>query len=124
MLTDQEFRAYSLSFGGGATMVLTARSTGSPAKYVTIIAQPDFYGKPQVLLKQVTDTDELDIMPRMRLIDAVDTVGNGRADLLFELRGHTFRQFAIYRIADGVATRVFVTQPSSIGPAGGESGNS
>lgn len=119
MLTDEEFHAYSLSFGGGATMVLTARTAGSPTRYVTIIAQPDFYGKPQVLLKHVTEGDELDVMPRMRLIDAVDTVGNGRADLLFELRGQTFRQFAIYRIADGAATQVFVTQAASIGPANG-----
>jgi hypothetical protein len=113
MLTDEEFRAYNLSFGGGATMVLSARATGDPVKYVTIIAQPDFYGKPQVLLKQVTTTNELDVMPRMQLVDAVDTVGNGRADLLFELRGQTFRQFAIYRINGGTATQVFVTQPVS-----------
>lgn len=119
MLTDEEFHAYSLSFGGGATLVFTARTSGTPAKYVTIIAQPDFYGKAQLLLKQVTNADELDVMPRMRLIDAVDTVGNGRADLLFELRGQTFRQFAIYRVYNGTATQVFVTQPASIGPAGG-----
>ncbi|MGB7135796.1 MAG: hypothetical protein WBD46_10950, partial [Acidobacteriaceae bacterium] len=113
MLTDEEFRAFNLSFGGGATMVLTARVTGDPVRYVTLIAQPDFYGKPQVLLKQVTTGNELDVIPQMRLIDAVDTIGNGRADLLFELRGQTFRQFAIYRIDGGVATRVFVTQPTA-----------
>ena len=113
MLTDEEFRAFNLSFGGGATMVLTARVTGDPVRYVTIIAQPDFYGKPQVLLKQVTTGNELDVIPQMRLIDAVDTIGNGRADLLFELRGQTFRQFAIYRIDGGAATRVFVTQPTA-----------
>jgi len=113
MLTDEEFRAYNLSFGGGATMVLSARATGDPVRYVTIIAQPDFYGKPQILLRQVTSGNELDVIPRMQLVDAVDTVGNGRADLLFELRGQTFRQFAIYRINGGTATRVFVTQPVS-----------
>ncbi|HEX4036875.1 MAG TPA: hypothetical protein VHX37_02355 [Acidobacteriaceae bacterium] len=113
MLTDEEFHAFNLSFGGGATMVLTARVTGDPVKYVTIVAQPDFYGKPQVLLKQVTSGNELDVFPRMRLVDAVDTIGNGRADLLFELRGQTFRQFAIYRIDGGQATRVFVTQPTA-----------
>lgn len=115
MLTDEEFKAYSLSFGGGATMVLTARSAGEPEKYVTIIAAPDFYGNPKVLLQQVTSDASLDVSPRYRLIDAVDTQGSGRADLLFELRGSTYRQFAIYRIAEGTATEAFVTQPAPVG---------
>ncbi len=112
-LADEDFRAYSLSFGGGATMVLTAQSTSKPVKYVTIVAQPDFYGQPKVLLKQVTSDNQLDLIPRLRLVDAVDTEGNGRADLIFELRGETYRQFAIYRIAGGTATQAFVTQPTA-----------
>jgi hypothetical protein len=112
-LADEDFRTYSLSFGGGATMVLTARSTGTPVKYVTIVAEPDFYGQPKVLLKQVTSDGSLDVSPRFRLVDAVDTAGNGRADLIFELRGETYRQFAIYRIAGGTATEAFVTQPTA-----------
>jgi hypothetical protein len=112
-LADEDFRTYSLSFGGGATMVLTARSTGTPVKYVTIVAEPDFYGQPKVLLKQVTSDDALDVSPRYHLVDAVDTAGNGRADLIFELRGQTYRQFAIYRIAGGTAAEAFVTQPTS-----------
>jgi hypothetical protein len=113
VLADEDFRTYSLSFGGGATMVLSAHSTGTPVKYVTIVAEPDFYGQPKVLLKQVTADNALDVSPRFRLVDAVDTEGNGRADLIFELRGQTFRQFAIYRIAGGTATRVFETQPTA-----------
>lgn len=113
MLADEQFKAYSLSFGGGATMVLTAHSAESPTKYVTIIAAPDFYGNPKVLLQQVTSEDGLDVSPRYRLVDAVDTEGNGRADLIFELRGRTYRQFAIYRIAEGTATEAFVTQPTA-----------
>jgi hypothetical protein len=113
MLADETFTSYSLSFGGGATMVLTARSTTTPAKYVAIVAAPDFYGNPKVLLQQVTGDNQLDVAPRYRLVDAVDTEGNGRADLLFELRGQTYRQFAIYRIADGMATQVFTTQPAA-----------
>jgi hypothetical protein len=112
-LADEDFRCYSLSFGGGATMVLTAHSTGTPVKYVTIVAQPDFYGQPKVLLKEVTSDNALDVAPRYRLVDAVDTEGNGRADLIFELRGQTYRQFAIYRIAGGTATQVFQTQPTA-----------
>jgi hypothetical protein len=112
-LADEEFKAYSLSFGGGATMVLTGHSTTTPVKYVTIVAEPDFYGQPKVLLQQVTSENALDVSPRYRLVDAVDTAGNGRADLIFELRGQTYRQFAIYRIAAGTATQAFVTQPTA-----------
>jgi len=112
-LADEQFKTYSLSFGGGATMVLTARSADTPTKYVTIIAAPDFYGNPKVMLQQVTNDAQLDVSPRYRLIDAVDTEGNGRADLLFELRGRTYRQFAIYRIAEGTATEAFVTQATT-----------
>jgi hypothetical protein len=115
MLADEQFKAYSLSFGGGATMVLTARSASEPEKYVTIIAAPDFYGNPKVLMQQVTSDAALDVSPRYRLIDAVDTEGNGHAELLFELRGRTYRQFAIYRIAEGTATEAFVTQPTPVG---------
>ena len=113
VLADEEFHAYSLSFGGGATMVFTAQSASKPVKYVTIVAQPDFYGQPKVLLKQVSSDNDLDVTPRYRLVDAVDTEGNGRADLIFELRGETYRQFAIYRIAGGTATQAFVTQPTA-----------
>jgi hypothetical protein len=112
-LDNVQFRVFSLTFGGGATMVLSARTQTSPVQYVTIIAQPDFYGNPQVLFKQITSGNTLDAVPRMRLIDAVDTTGNGRGDLIFELRGYTYRQFAIYSIYNGTATRVFVTQPIS-----------
>lgn len=112
-LADEEFHAYSLSFGGGATMVLTARTADAPYKYVTVVAQPDFYGQPQVLLKQVTSDNQMDAIPRMRLVDAVDTAGTGRADLIFEMRGRTYRQFAIYRIAGGTATKAFETQATA-----------
>jgi hypothetical protein len=61
----------------------------------------------------VTSDDALDVSPRYHLVDAVDTAGNGRADLIFELRGQTYRQFAIYRIAGGTAAEAFVTQPTS-----------
>lgn len=109
---DVQFKVYSLSFGGGATMVYSAHVNSDPGKYVTIIAQPDFYGNPQILLKQVANADNLDATPRMKLIDAIDTQGNRRGDLIFELRGQTYRQFAIYRIAGGKASPVFLTQPT------------
>jgi hypothetical protein len=114
LLTDEEFSTFGLTLGGGATLVLSAHTTTTPEKYVTVIAQPDFYGNAQVLLKQVASADSLDVTPRMRLVDAVDTEGTGRGDLIFELRGQTYREFAIYRVGEGQASQVFVTQPATI----------
>ena len=111
-LMDESFQAYELSYSGGATLVFTAKTAdANDPKYVTLIAQPDFYGNPRVLFQQVTSEDMLDITPRMGLIDAVDTDGDNRAELIFELRGKTQRQFAIYRVTGGEAEQVFVTDP-------------
>jgi len=113
-LEDEEFKAYELSFGGGATLVFSAKSgEGDQTKYVTIIAQPDFNGVPQILFKQVTDEAELDVVPRMRLVDAVDTDADNRAELIFELAGKTEQQFAIYKVQDRAVEQVFSTGGSA-----------
>ena len=91
--------------------MLTAHTDGPPAqqKYVTLIAQPDLYGSLLVLFKSVADGAHLDDTPRMRLVDAVDALADNRGELLFELRGKTQRQFALYRVLRGSATQLFVT---------------
>jgi hypothetical protein len=109
-LADEQFKAYELSYSGGATLILTAKTgEGDAEKDVTVIAQPDFYGVPHVVLQSVTDAAHLDMTPRMRLIDAVDTDGDNRAELIFELRNATDRQFAIYKVAGGKAEQVFAS---------------
>ncbi len=82
-------------------------------KYATIIAQPDFNGVPQVIFKQVTSEDELDVLPRMILVDAADTDADNRAELIFEMAGKTDRQYAIYRVADRSVEQVFSTAGAS-----------
>ncbi len=122
MFADKDFHAYELSYSGGATLVFSAKATVTPAaaskgtgaaleKYVTIIAQPDFDGVPQVRLQSVTDAAHFDITPRMRLVDAVDTDGDNRAELVFELRRATDRQFAIYKVRGAHAEQAFATEP-------------
>ena len=112
-LEDEKFNIFELSYNGGATAVLTAKTTGSDgeARYVTLIAQPDFYGTPQIFFKKLTSDKALDIVPRMRLIDAADTDGDGRAELIFELRGKTGRSFGIYRLSSGHVFEAFNTGP-------------
>jgi hypothetical protein len=116
-LADEQFRVFELAYGSGATLVLTAH-TDAPAtqqKFVTLIAQPDLYGSLLVLFKSITDAAHLDDTPRMRLVDAVDALADNRGELLFELRGETQRQFALYRIMRGTADKLFVTGGGAFG---------
>jgi hypothetical protein len=110
-LLDEEFRVFELAYGSGATLVLSARTDGplKQQKFVTLIAQPDLYGSLLVLFKNLTDAAHLDQKPRMRLVDAVDALADNRGELLFELRGSTERQFALYRVLRGTAKELFVT---------------
>jgi hypothetical protein len=84
-------------------------ANGPKQKFVTIVAQPDLYGGIMVLYKSVTDSAHLDETPRMRLVDAVDAMGDNRGELLFELRGQTQRQFALFRVLRGSAEQLFAT---------------
>lgn len=115
-LTNEQFDAYGLSYSGGATLVFTAQTDGAAGKvrYITLIAHPDFYGVPQVLFKSITSNDDLDQTPKMKLIDAVDTEGDGRGDLIFELTSRNSRQFAIYQVAGGEVQQLFTTGPLAI----------
>jgi hypothetical protein len=116
-LMDEQFRVFELSYGSGATLVLSAH-TDAPAarqKFVTLVAQPDLYGNVLLLVKSVTDAAHLDETPRMRLVDAVDALADNRGELLFELRGVTQRQFALYRVLRGQAEKLFVTGGGEFG---------
>jgi len=110
-LGGEQFRVFELAYGSGATLVLSAHTDGPLAqqKFVTLVAQPDLYGNVLMLLKNVTDGAHLDEKPRMRLIDAVDALADNRGELLFELRGATQRQFALYRVLRGQAEKLFVS---------------
>jgi len=118
-LTDAKFAAFELTYSGGATLVFSARTADEDdkARYVTVIAQPDIYGVPQVLFTQVTSAADLDATPRLRLVDAVDAAADNRGELLFELRGSTTRQFALYRVASGRVDQMIATGPLPLGKA-------
>lgn len=114
-LEDEQFHVFQLTYGGPATMIFSAH-TGSDAqeKFVTLIGQPDLYGNAMVLFKHVTSADNLDNDPAMRLINPVDAMGDNRGELLFELRGATQRQFALYRVMNGQAQKLFTSLPESV----------
>jgi hypothetical protein len=121
-LEGEEFRVFELAYSSGATLVLSAHTDGPAAqqKFVTLIAQPDLYGNLLVLKKNVTDGAHLDDKPRMRLVDAVDAMADNRGELLFELRGNTQRQFALYRVLRGTAEQLFVTGGGQFAPPSSE----
>jgi hypothetical protein len=118
-LADPDFHAFQLSYGGPVTLVYSAHTAPEAAqrRYVTVIAQLDFYGKPRQLFAQATRGDMLDQTPALHLIDAVDVKGDHRAELLFDERtsdtadASLDRQFALYNVVNGQAEEVYATKP-------------
>ncbi len=110
-LSSEQLTPYTLSYGGLPTFVYTAQTnlkTGGPV-YVTLVAQRMVTGEYQVSLSSITDASHLDRTPWLRLVDAVDPDASHRASLLFELRGQTSRQFALYRLTSAQAEQTFIT---------------
>lgn len=114
-LADEVLKGYTLSYGGSATYVYMAHTveTGSVMRYVTVVAQDDGMGALKVAVASVTDAAHLDRTPWMRLIDAVDVEASNRASLLFELRGQSSRQFALYRVIAAKPEQIFLTGNAS-----------
>ena len=110
-LLVEKLTPYTLSYGGPPTFVYQAQSpigTGGPV-YITLVAQRLPSGELQIALSNLTDAAHLDRTPWLRLVDAVDPDWSHRASLLFELRGQTSRQFALYRLTSATAQQQFVT---------------
>jgi hypothetical protein len=114
-LTDVHFSAFALTYGSGATLVLTAHEAAGTHS-IAVIALQDIYGKIEVLWHSITEDTHLDVTPRMKLIDAVDPRGDGRANLLFEERNDTDRRFVLYAVGASDAQEVFATDPLPLHP--------
>jgi hypothetical protein len=110
-LMEEKLEGYTLSYGGAATYVYSAHTDGlgSALRFITLVAQVNMQGEPEIALKNVTDAAHLDRTPRMHLIDVVDAEASNRASLLFELRAQNSRQFALYRVIGGRADQTFLT---------------
>ncbi len=119
---DPQMTALELSYGGGATYIYSAHTAaeGPARRYVTVIAQPDFYGRPQVVFSQTTRGELLAETPALRLIDAVDADGDHRAELLFSRETSatlespaSARQFALYSVVGGRAKLLYASEAGS-----------
>ncbi len=120
LLRNEEIAGFTLSYGGLPTFVYTASVPAAsahpgdqppaathPTAFVTLVAQRLPSGELQVALGTVTDSLHLDRGPRLHLVDAVDPDASHRASLLFDMRGGSSRQFALYRLISARAENTF-----------------
>lgn len=82
--------AYDLETDNSAELVVSATQAlavpkGAPGKnaYMVMVARVNLTGEPRKLFLSITADGRLDAQPRLKLIDAVDADGDGRAELLF-----------------------------------------
>ena len=103
---DVQLRVFDLSNSNEPVLVLVtkARMPQRPGTstdlqyYVTLVARQDLYGELHKAFSNVTDTQHLDVLPRLELIDAVDADGDGRGELLFRQISDAGSAFSVYRV--------------------------
>ena len=75
--------------------------------YVTLVTRVNYQGELNKLMTVVTDSTHLDLNPRLDLIDAVDSDGDNRAELLFRKTTDTAASYVLYRMTPFQMTQVF-----------------
>jgi len=101
-LDNPQLRIFDLSSSNEPVLVLTtsARLPQHPEReyFVTLVAREDLNGDLHKAFSNITDSQHLDVLPRMEPIDAVDAGGDGRGELLFRQVSDAGRAFSIYRV--------------------------
>jgi hypothetical protein len=105
---DVQFRVFDLSSSNEPVMVLTAsarlpqqalqNATADLQYFVALVARQDINGDVHKASWSVTDSQHLDVEPKLELIDAVDVDGDGRAELLFRKVYDSGSAFVVYRV--------------------------
>jgi hypothetical protein len=101
---DVSLRIFDLSNSNEPVLALSAKIRPSssedlgPIKEITLIARTNLEDELQKLFFSETDSQHLDVTPRMELIDAVDADGDGRGELLFRRTFDNGSAYAIYRV--------------------------
>lgn len=102
-----QMRVFDLTNTNDAILILTATATlpqrngesGPEVHYfVTCVARQDVNGDLHKALVNVTDSNHMDVIPRLDLIDAVDVDGDGRGELLFRKVSDDATGYVIYRV--------------------------
>jgi hypothetical protein len=99
-LNDINFRWFDLN-GNNAPILIFSASAGDGRKktYVTEVARAEIDNTVRKLFSSLTDTDHLDVYPRLELVDAVDADGDGRGDLLFRAYDDSGSRYVLYHAA-------------------------
>jgi len=104
---DVQLRVFDLFSNNEPELVLMAKARMPQPKesavperqyLVTVVAHEDIYGDLHKALANVTDTQHLDVIPRLDLNDAVDADGDGRGELLFRQVSDAGTAYVIYRV--------------------------
>jgi hypothetical protein len=109
---DTQLRIFDLSNSNEPVLVLTTKArmpsrpnalganapSGDLQYIVTLVGREDIYGEVHKAFSSITDTQHLDVLPRMELIDAVDADGDGRGELLFRQISDAGKAFVLYRV--------------------------
>ena len=110
---DVQLRVFDLADINEPELVLTANARMPQASHknegansgsqdmqymITLVVREDVNGDLHKSLTNVTDTQHLDVIPRLELIDAVDVDGDGRGELLFRQVSDAGSAFVIYRV--------------------------
>jgi len=120
---DVQLRVFDLSNSNEPVLVLSAKArlpkspTGqsdtSDLQYlITLVARQDINGDLNKAFSNVTDTQHLDVIPDLRLIDAVDADGDGRGELLFRQVSDAGTAFVVYRVIGDQLYALFQGAPS------------
>ncbi len=120
---DVQLRIFDLTNTNDAVLVLTTTAQMPPQRssananpdlryFVTCVARQDVNGDLHKSLVNVTDSDHLDAIPRLVLIDAVDADGDGRGELLFQQVSDVGSAYVIYRVIGDQLYPLFRGKPS------------
>lgn len=119
VLENVQFQAFDVWANNQPVMILnaeanipkspaTAKVTGEPRHYwITLVARTDIYGDLHKLYLGVTDKYDLDVTPRLELIDVVDADGDGRGELLFRETSDAGTGYVIYRATADTLWKMF-----------------
>ncbi len=96
-LQDVKFNYFDLYLNNTPVLVLSGWSAKGKQKiFATVVARVEVDLSVRKIFSSVTDSDHLDVYPRLELVDAVDADGDGRGDLLFRAYGDTGSRYVIY----------------------------
>jgi len=98
-----------------AAMATEAAASAAPALQrsysVTVVLRESADGVMNTIFAEVSDPLDLETFPALRLVDAVDADGDGRADFVFRNIRPEGTSFVIYKVSPYDMTKVFDTPP-------------